>query len=158
MDDENQRITEVEQRLLGIIKAQADLIQSFMDSAKRRLDKHKERLDSHAERLDKHREELDELEVKVGELDAKKQDYPDEYEERYRVAKDEREKLEAELSAEEKERSARLALTDILDRIERLEEGVTDADTDADEGIVEQLKLVQVKIAALEKFIHGRLK
>jgi len=158
MDDENQRITEVEQRLLGIIKAQADLIQSFMDSAKRRLDKHKERLDSHAERLDKHREELDELEVKVGELDANKQDYPDEYEERYRVAKDEREKLEAELSAEEKERSARLALTDILDRIERLEEGVTDADTDADEGIVEQLKLVQVKVAALEKFIHGRLK
>jgi chromosome segregation ATPase len=151
MDDENQRITEMEQRLLGIMKAQADLIQSFMDSAKSRLDKHKERLDTH-------RQDLDELEVMVGELDAKKQDYPDEYEERSRVAKEESEKLEAELSAEEKERSARLALTDILDRIERLEEGVTDADTDADEGIVEQLKLVQVKVAALEKFIHGRLK
>ncbi len=141
----------MEQRLLGIMKAQAELIQSFMDSAKRRLDKHKERLDAH-------RQAIDELEVKIGELDARKQDYPYEYEERARVAKEESEKLEAELSAEEKERSARMALTDILDRIERLEEGVTDADTDADEGIVEQLKLVQVKVAALEKFIHGRLK
>ena len=141
----------MEQRLLGIMNAQAELIQSFMDSTKRRLDKHKERLDTH-------RQDLDELEVKIGELDAKKQDYPDEYEERARVAKEESEKLEAELSAEEKERSARMALTDMLDRIERLEEGVTDADTDADEGIVEQLKMVQVKVAALEKFIHGRLK
>lgn len=137
--------------MLGIMNAQAELIQSFMDSTKRRLDKHKERLDTH-------RQDLDELEVKIGELDAKKQDYPDEYEERARVAKEESEKLEAELSAEEKERSARMALTDMLDRIERLEEGVTDADTDADEGIVEQLKMVQVKVAALEKFIHGRLK
>lgn len=137
----------MEQRLLGIMNAQAELIQSFMDSTKRRLDKHKERLDTH-------RQDLDELEVKIGELDAKKQDYPDEYEERARVAKEESEKLEAELSAEEKERSARMALTDMLDRIERLEEGVTDADTDADEGIVEQLKMVQVKVAALEKFIH----
>jgi chromosome segregation ATPase len=151
MDDENQRITEMEQRLLGVMNAQAELIQSFMDSTKRRLDKHKERLDTH-------RQDLDELEVKIGELDANKQDYPDEYEERARVAKEESEKLEAELSAEEKERSARMALTDMLDRIERLEEGVTDADTDADEGIVEQLKMVQVKVAALEKFIHGRLK
>jgi len=141
----------MEQRLLGIIKAQADLIQSFMDSAKRRLDKHKERLDTH-------RQDLDELEVKVGELDANKQDYPDEYEERSRVAQEESDKLEAEQLAEEKELQARMALSDILDRIERLEEGVTDADTDADEGIVEQLKLVQVKVAALEKFIHGRLK
>jgi chromosome segregation ATPase len=156
--DENNRITEMEQRLLGIIKAQADLIQSFMNSAKRRLDKHKERLDSHAERLDKHREELDELEMKVQNLDANKQNYPDEYEERSRVAKEESDKLEAEQSAEEKELQARMSLSDILDRIERLEEGVTDADTDADEGIVEQLKLVQVKVAALEKFIHGRLK
>jgi chromosome segregation ATPase len=151
MDDENQRITEMEQRLLGIIKAQADLIQSFMDSAQRRLDKHKERLDTH-------RQDLDELEVKIGDLDANKQDYPNEQEERSRIAQEESDKIEAELLAEEKERSARMALTDILDRIERLEEGVTDADTDADEGIVEQLKLVQVKVAALEKFIHGRLK
>ena len=158
MDDENQRITEVEQRLLGIIKAQADLIQSFMDSAKGRLDKHKERLDSHAERLDKHREELDDLEMKVQNLDANKQNYPDEYEERSRVAQEESDKLEAEQLAEEKELQARMALSDILDRIERLEEGVTDADTDADEGIFEQLKLVQVKVAALEKFIHGWLK
>lgn len=141
----------MEQRLLGIIKAQADLIQSFMDSAQRRLDKHKERLDTH-------RQDLDELEVKIGDLDANKQDYPNEQEERSRIAQEESDKIEAELLAEEKERSARMALTDILDRIERLEEGVTDADTDADEGIVEQLKLVQVKVAALEKFIHGRLK
>ena len=151
MDDENQRITEIEQRLLGIIKAQADLIQSFMDSAKRRLDKHKERLDTH-------RQDLDELEVKVDELDADKQDYPDEYEERSRIAQEESDKLEAEQLAEEKELQARMAISDILDRIERLEEGVTDADTDADEGILEQLKLVQGKVAALEKFIHGRLK
>lgn len=151
MDDENQRITEMEKRLLGIIKAQADLIQSFMDSAKRRLDKHKERLDTH-------RQDLDELEVKVGELDANKQDYPDEYEERSRVAQEECDKLKAEQLAEEKELQARMALSDILDRIERLEEGVTDADTYADEGILEQLKLVQGKVAALEKFIHGRLK
>ena len=137
--------------MLGIIKAQADLIQSFMDSAQRRLDKHKERLDTH-------RQDLDELEVKIGDLDANKQDYPNEQEERSRIAQEESDKIEAELLAEEKERSARMALTDILDRIERLEEGVTDADTDADEGIVEQLKLVQVKVAALEKFIHGRLK
>ena len=141
----------MEQRLLGIIKAQAELIQSFMDSAQRRLDKHKERLDTH-------RQDLDELEVKIGDLDANKQDYPNEQEERSRIAQEESDKIEAELLAEEKERSARMALTDILDRIERLEEGVTDADTDADEGIVEQLKLVQVKVAALEKFIHGRLK
>ena len=151
MDDENQRITEMEKRLLGIIKAQADLIQSFMDSAKGRLDKHKERLDTH-------RQDLDELEVKVGELDANKQDYPDEYEERSRVAQEESDKLKAEQLAEEKELQARMAISDILDRIERLEEGVTDADTDADEGILEQLKLVQGKVAALEKFIHGRLK
>ena len=141
----------MEKRLLGIIKAQADLIQSFMDSAKGRLDKHKERLDTH-------RQDLDELEVKVGELDANKQDYPDEYEERSRVAQEESDKLKAEQLAEEKELQARMAISDILDRIERLEEGVTDADTDAVEGILEQLKLVQGKVAALEKFIHGRLK
>jgi hypothetical protein len=151
MDDENQRITEMEQRLLGIMKAQADLIQSFMDSAQRRLDKHKERLDTH-------RHDLDELEVKVGELDANKQDYPNEQEERSRIAQEESDKIEAEFLAEEKERNVKMALTDILDRIEKLEEGVTDADTNADEGIVEQLKIVQVKVAALEKFIHGRLK
>jgi chromosome segregation ATPase len=158
MDDENQRITEMEQRLLGIMKAQAELIQSFMDSTKRRLDKHKDRLDSHSERMDKHREEIDELQVSVEDLDANKQDYPNEQEERSRIAQEESDKIEAEFLAEEKERNVKMALTDILDRIEKLEEGVTDADTNADEGIVEQLKIVQVKVAALEKFIHGRLK
>ncbi len=148
----------MEQRLLGIIKAQAELIQSFMDSTKRRLDKHKDRLDSHAERMDKHREEIDELQVSVEDLDANKQDYPNEQEERSRIAQEESDKIEAEFLAEEKERNVKMALTDILDRIEKLEEGVTDADTNADEGIVEQLKIVQVKVVALEKFIHGRLK
>lgn len=148
----------MEQRLLGIMKAQAELIQSFMDSTKRRLDKHKDRLDSHAERMDKHREEIDELQVSVEDLDANKQDYPNEQEERSRIAQEESDKIEAEFLAEEKERNVKMALTDILDRIEKLEEGVTDADTNADEGIVEQLKIVQVKVAALEKFIHGRLK
>lgn len=148
----------MEQRLLGIMKSQAELIQSFMDSTKRRLDKHKDRLDSHAERMDKHREEIDELQVSVEDLDANKQDYPNEQEERSRIAQEESDKIEAEFLAEEKERNVKMALTDILDRIEKLEEGVTDADTNADEGIVEQLKIVQVKVAALEKFIHGRLK
>ncbi len=148
----------MEQRLLGIMNAQAELIQSFMDSTKRRLDKHKDRLDSHAERMDKHREEIDELQVSVEDLDANKQDYPNEQEERSRIAQEESDKIEAELLAEEKERNVKMALTDILDRIEKLEEGVTDADTNADEGIVEQLKIVQVKVVALEKFIHGRLK
>lgn len=148
----------MEQRLLGIMKAQAELIQSFMDSTKRRLDKHKDRLDSHAERMDKHREEIDELQVSVEDLDANKQDYPNEQEERSRIAQEESDKIEAEFLAEEKERNVKMALTDILDRIDKLEEGVTDADTNADEGIVEQLKIVQVKVAALEKFIHGRLK
>jgi chromosome segregation ATPase len=140
------------------MKAQAELIQSFMDSTKRRLDKHKDRLDSHAERMDKHREEIDELQVSVEDLDANKQDYPNEQEERSRIAQEESDKIEAEFLDEEKERNVKMALTDILDRIDKLEEGVTDADTNADEGIVEQLKLVQVKVAALEKFIHGRLK
>jgi DNA repair exonuclease SbcCD ATPase subunit len=147
MDDENQRITEMEQRLLGIIKAQADLIQSFMDSAQRRLDKHKERLDTH-------RQDLDELEVKIEDLDANKQDWPDEQEERSRIAQEESEKIEAELLAEEKERNARMALTDILDRIEELEAGVPDAD--GGEGLIEQLAQVREKVAALEKLIRGR--
>jgi exonuclease VII large subunit len=149
MDDENQRITEMEQRLLGIMKAQADLIKSFMDSAQRRLDKHKERLDAH-------RQDLDELEVKIEDLDANKQDWPDEQEERCRIAQEESEKIEAELLAEEKERNARMALTDILDRIEELEAGVPDADDG--EGIIEQLSLLREKVAALEKVIRGRFK
>ncbi len=137
----------MEQRLLGIIKAQADLIQSFMDSAQRRLDKHKERLDTH-------RQDLDELEVKIEDLDANKQDWPDEQEERSRIAQEESEKIEAELLAEEKERNARMALTDILDRIEELEAGVPDAD--GGEGLIEQLPQVREKVAALEKVIRGR--
>jgi chromosome segregation ATPase len=147
--DENNRITEMEQRLLGIIKAQADLIQSFMDSAKRRLDKHKERLDTH-------RADLDALEVKVGELDANKQDYPNEHEERSRIAQEESDKLEAEQLAEERELNARMALSGILDRIEELEAGVPDSD--GGEGLIEQLALIQEKVAALEKAIRGRLK
>ena len=147
--DENNRITEMEQRLLGIIKAQADLIQSFMDSAKRRLDKHKELLGTH-------RQDIDELQVKVEELDADKQDYPDEHEERSRIAQEESDKLEAEQLAEERELNARMALSGILDRIEELEAGVPD--TDGGEGLIEQLALIQEKVAALEKVIRGRLK
>ena len=147
--DENNRINEMEQRFLGIIKAQADLIQSFMDSAKRRLDKHKELLGTH-------RQELDELQVKVEELDADKQDYPDEHEERSRIAQEESDKLEAEQLAEERELNARMALSGILDRIEELEAGVPD--TDGGEGLIEQLALIQEKVAALEKAIRGRLK
>lgn len=139
----------MEQRFLGIIKAQADLIQSFMDSAKRRLDKHKELLGTH-------RQELDELQVKVEELDADKQDYPDEHEERSRIAQEESDKLEAEQLAEERELNARMALSGILDRIEELEAGVPD--TDGGEGLIEQLALIQEKVAALEKAIRGRLK
>ena len=147
--DENNRITEMEQRLLGIIKAQADLIQSFMDSAKRRLDKHKELLGTH-------RQDIDELQVKVEELDADKQDYPDEHEERSRIAQEESDKLEAEQLAEERELNARMALSGILDRIEELEAGVPDPD--GGEGLIEQLALIQEKVAALEKVIRGRLK
>jgi len=154
MDDENQRITEMEQRLLGIIKAQAELIQSFMDSTKRRLDKHKDRLDSHAERMDKHREEIDELQVSVEDLDANKQDYPNEQEERSRIAQEESDKIEAELLAEEKERNVKMALTDILDRLEELEAGLPD--TDDGDGLIEQLALLQEKVAALEKAMRGR--
>lgn len=139
----------MEQRLLGIIKAQADLIQSFMDSAKRRLDKHKELLGTH-------RQDIDELQVKVEELDADKQDYPDEHEERSRIAQEESDKLEAEQLAEERELNARMALSGILDRIEELEAGVPD--TDGGEGLIEQLALIQEKVAALEKVIRGRLK
>lgn len=147
--DENNRITEMEQRLLGIIKAQADLIQSFMHSAKRRLDKQKERLDTH-------RADLDALEVKVDDLDTNKQDYPDEHEERSRIAQEEGDKLEAEQLAEERELNARMALSGILDRIEELEAGVPD--TDGGEGLIEQLTLIQEKVAALEKVIRGRTK
>jgi chromosome segregation ATPase len=154
MDDENKRITEMEQRLLGIIKAQAELIQSFMDSTKRRLDKHKDRLDSHAERMDKHREEIDGLQVSVEDLDANKQDYPNEQEERSRIAQEESDKIEAELLAEEKERNVKMALTDILDRLEELEAGLPD--TDDGDGLIEQLALLQEKVAALEKAMRGR--
>ena len=108
MDEECQRINEVEQRLLGLIKVQAGLIQSFMDSAQRRLDKHKERLDTH-------RQDLDELEVKIEDLDANKQDWPNEQEERSRIAQEEGDKLEAEQMAEEKELYVRTAISDILD-------------------------------------------
>ena len=146
----------MEQRLLGIIKAQADLIQSLIDSTRRRLDKHKDRLDSHVERMDSHREDINELQVKVEDLDANKQDYPDEHEERSRIAQEESDKLEAEQLAEEKELQARMALSDILDRIEDLEAGVPDAD--GGEGLIEQLALIQEKVAALEKAIRGRLK
>ena len=139
----------MEQRLLGIIKAQADLIQSFMDSAKRRLDKHKELLGTH-------RQDLDELEVKVQDLDANKQDWPNEQEERSRIAQDESDKLEAEQMAEEKELYVRTAISDILDRIEALEAGVPDAD--GGEGLIEQLAQVREKVAAFEKAIRGRLK
>ncbi len=154
MDDENQRITEMEQRLLGIMNAQAELIQSFMDSTKRRLDKHKDRLDSHAERMDKHREEIDELQVSVEDLDANKQDYPNEQEERSRIAQEESDKIEAGWLAEEKERNVRMALTDILDRLEDLEAGLPD--TDDGDGLIEQLALLQEKVAALEKAMRGR--
>lgn len=147
MDDENQRINEVEQRLLGLIKAQAELIQSFMDSAQRRLDKHKERLDTH-------RQDLDELEVKIEDLDANKQDWPIEQEERSRIAQEESDKLEAEQIAEEKEVYVRTAISDIIDRIEELEAGVPDAD--GGEGLIEQLAQVREKVAALEKAIRGR--
>lgn len=139
----------MEQRLLGIIKAQADLIQSFMDSAKRRLDKHKELLGTH-------RQDLDELEVKVQDLDANKQDWPNEQEERSRIAQEESDKLEAEQMAEEKELYVRTAISDILDRIEALEAGVPDAD--GGEGLIEQLAQVREKVAAFEKAIRGRLK
>ena len=149
MDDENQRINEVEQRLLGLIKAQSELIQSFMDSAQRRLDKHKERLDTH-------RQDLDELEVKVEDLDANKQDWPNEQEERSRIAQEDSDKLEAEQMAEEKELYVRTAISDILDRIEELEAGVPDAD--GGEGLIEQLAQVREKVVALEKAIQGRLK
>jgi chromosome segregation ATPase len=149
MDDENQRINEVEQRLLGLIKVQSELIQSFMDSARRRLDKHKERLDTH-------RQDLDELEVKVEDLDANKQDWPNEQEERSRIAQEESDKLEAEQMAEEKELYVRTALSDILDRVEELEAGVPDAD--GGEGLIEQLAQVREKVVALEKAIQGRLK
>ena len=149
MDDENQRINEVEQRLLGLIKAQSELIQSFMDSAQRRLDKHKERLDTH-------RQDLDELEVKVEDLDANKQDWPNEQEERSRIAQEDSDKLEAEQLAEETELYVRTAISDILDRIEELEAGVPDAD--GGEGLIEQLAQVREKVVALEKAIQGRLK
>ncbi len=144
----------MEQRLLGIMNAQAELIQSFMDSTKRRLDKHKDRLDSHAERMDKHREEIDELQVSVEDLDANKQDYPNEQEERSRIAQEESDKIEAELLAEEKERNVKMALTDILDRLEELEAGLPD--TDDGDGLIEQLALLQEKVAALEKAMRGR--
>ena len=149
MDDVNQRIVEVEQRLLGIIKAQEVLILTFMDSAKRRLDRHKERLDSH-------RKDLNELEVKVEELDCNKQDLPDEHEERTRIAQEASTKLEAELLADEKELKARMALSDILDRIEELEAGVPHAD--GGEGLIEQLARIQEKVAALEKAMRRRKK
>ena len=135
--------------MLGLIKAQAELIQSFMDSAQRRLDKHKERLDTH-------RQDLDELEVKVEDLDANKQDWPNEQEERSRIAQEESDKLEAEQMAEEKELYVRTAISDILDRIEALEAGFPDAD--GGEGLIEQLAQVREKVAALEKAIRGGLK
>ena len=135
--------------MLSLIKAQAELIQSFMDSAQRRLDKHKECLDTH-------RQDLDELEVKVQDLDANKQDWPNEQEERSRIAQEESDKLEAEQMAEEKELYVRTAISDILDRIEALEAGVPDAD--GGEGLIEQLAQVREKVAAFEKAIRGRLK
>ena len=135
--------------MLSLIKAQAELIQSFMDSAQRRLDKHKERLDTH-------RQDLDELEVKIEDLDANKQDCPNEQEERSRIAQEESDKLEAEQMAEEKELYVRTAISDILDRIEALEAGVPDAD--GGEGLIEQLAQVREKVAELEKAIRGRLK
>lgn len=135
--------------MLGLIKAQAELIQSFMDSAQRRLDKHKERLDTH-------RQDLDELEVKIEDLDANKQDWPNEQEERSRIAQEEGDKLEAEQMAEEKELYVRTAISDILDRIEALEAGVPDAV--GCEGLIEQLAQVREKVAELEKAIRGRLK
>lgn len=135
--------------MLGLIKAQAELIQSFMDSAQRRLDKHKDRLDTH-------RQDLDELEVKIEDLDANKQDWPNEQEERSRIAQEESDKLEAEQMAEEKELYVRTAISDILDRIEALEAGVPDAD--GGEGLIEQLAQVREKVAALEKAIQSRLK
>lgn len=149
MDDDNQRINEVEQRLLGIIKAQEELIQTFMDLARCSLDRHNER-------LDKHRQDLDELQVKVQDLDFNKQDNPDEQEERSRIAQEENDKLEAEQLAEEKELQSRTAISDILDRIDELEAGVPDAD--GGDGLIEQLTQVREKVAALEKAIQGRLK
>jgi hypothetical protein len=89
-------------------------------------------------------------------LDANKQDWPNEQEERSRIAQEESDKLEAEQMAEEKELYVRTAISDILDRIEALEAGVPDAD--GGEGLIEQLAQVREKVAAFEKAIRGRLK
>lgn len=154
MNHENFNIHELEARLRGMIDAQAELLQSFMESTIARLDRHKERLDSHLERIHSLRDDIGQFEAMVKELENTKQDILDEHAERARIAEKENEKLVAEQLAEEKERQASRAISDILDRIEDLEEGVPYSNYG--EGLIDQLSLIQEKVEALEKAIQGR--
>lgn len=140
MDDKNRETPESEKRLVGLIKAQSKLLQAFIVSTERILNRHEERLDLY-------REDINPLIVKVEELEANKQDIPS-------VAQQEMEKIEAAQLAEEKELLASRAHSDILDRIEALEAD----EFDAPESLDARFKLIEEKMATLEKFIHGRLK